>query len=451
MNRIQGLLSRLTPGARSVAHMMSGAALAQLVSLLITPIITRLYDPTEYGAMALFLSIVFVLLPIVNGRFDLAVLLPSESQRGDRDANALVDLAILLAVASCTALLALVSLSLLLGWSPWQTELGPWLLLIPATTFASSLSMTLRSFAIRQRRYARVAHIPVLQRLGTGGIQLAAGVMHWGKSGLILGAVAGPLIGLPSLFRIRRSARPQHPIPLTWRERLATMRTLAMKYRDFPKLNMPFSVLNALSLNLQNLLLSLFLPFAAVGEYAMAVTLLGLPSTLVASQVGQVYAREAAAQISDSLQARRLAARAVRGLTTVGVPAFAVVALAAPTVLPVLLGEDWSTVGFLVQALSPLFLARFVTASAAAALEVYQRSGRLLVWQCSYLIATFAIYGLGWYWGWSIVTIAWGVSLVGSPIYLALIPMAFSSIRRRNELEQSATRGETDQSGPPNR
>lgn len=444
MNRIRSSFSRLTPGTRSVAHMMSGAALAQLVSLLITPIITRLYDPSAYGAMALFMSIVFVLLPVVNGRFDLAVLLPSECEKGEREANALVDVAILLAAVCCTVLLGLIALSLWLGWSPWQMELGPWLLLIPATTFVSSLSMTLRSFAIRQRRYGRVAHIPVLQRLGTGAIQLAAGALQWGKSGLILGAAVGPLIGLPSLFRIRRSAQPEQAITPAWGERRATMRALATEYRDFPKLNMPFSVLNALSLNLQNLLLSLFLPFAAVGQYAMAVTLLGLPSSLVAAQVGQVYAREAAAQIANPVQARRLAARALRGLTTIGVPSFAVAAIVAPTVFPILLGKDWSTVGFLVQALSPLFLARFVTATAAASLEVYQCSGRLLVWQCSYLIATFAVYGLGWYQGWSIVTIAWGVSLVGSPIYLALIPMAFRSIRRRDDLVNTSRIGATD-------
>ncbi len=61
--------------------------------------ITRLYLPSDYGAMAVYTSIVAIAAAIAGGRYESAVTLPSGSEQGERDAIALVRVALTVAVA----------------------------------------------------------------------------------------------------------------------------------------------------------------------------------------------------------------------------------------------------------------------------------------------------------------------------------------------------------------
>jgi O-antigen/teichoic acid export membrane protein len=61
---------------KHVLILVSGTVIAQAISILVTPILTRLYTPEEFGLFAIFVAISSVLGSIANGRFELALLLP---------------------------------------------------------------------------------------------------------------------------------------------------------------------------------------------------------------------------------------------------------------------------------------------------------------------------------------------------------------------------------------
>jgi len=89
--------------ARHVLTLMTGTTLAQAIALAISPILTRLYAPEQFGVFALYLSIVALLAIVATGRYELAIVLPES----DVDAWHLCALALLIAAA--------VSVSTLLG------------------------------------------------------------------------------------------------------------------------------------------------------------------------------------------------------------------------------------------------------------------------------------------------------------------------------------------------
>jgi O-antigen/teichoic acid export membrane protein len=61
---------------RNVFTLFLGNAIAQGITLISIPILTRLYTPEEFGAVALFIGIVNVIAVASNGRYDMSIMLP---------------------------------------------------------------------------------------------------------------------------------------------------------------------------------------------------------------------------------------------------------------------------------------------------------------------------------------------------------------------------------------
>ena len=81
--------------ARNVLTLMTGTSLAQAIPVAISPILTRLYSPEEFGLFALYMAVAMIVSVLVTGRYELAILLP----RNEPDALHIAALAIIISVA----------------------------------------------------------------------------------------------------------------------------------------------------------------------------------------------------------------------------------------------------------------------------------------------------------------------------------------------------------------
>ena len=73
---------------------MSGTALAQAMSLIVAPVLSRLYRPEDFGIFAMYLAVLTLAAPIVSVRYELAIV-PAES---DEDAFGLLLLSCAIAI-----------------------------------------------------------------------------------------------------------------------------------------------------------------------------------------------------------------------------------------------------------------------------------------------------------------------------------------------------------------
>jgi len=135
--------------ARNVFDLMTGAVLAQIIYAAISPVLTRLYSPEEFGALALFTSIIMVVVVVFSWRYDLAVVLPEKKE----DAANLLVLSILLALfmsALSTIFILIFKNQIvdLLG----MPSLADWLWAMPICLLAISVYQPLNSYCLRKKR-----------------------------------------------------------------------------------------------------------------------------------------------------------------------------------------------------------------------------------------------------------------------------------------------------------
>ncbi len=67
---------------RNIAVLVTGNVIAQILMILTSPVITRLYTPVDFGLFTIFISIVSVLIPGVSGKYEVAMVLPKDDIQG---------------------------------------------------------------------------------------------------------------------------------------------------------------------------------------------------------------------------------------------------------------------------------------------------------------------------------------------------------------------------------
>ena len=77
------MIQRLKPKSefsKNVLTLMTGTTIAQAIPIAISPILTRIYTPEDFGVLALFVAITSIFGSIANGRYELAIMLPKKDE-----------------------------------------------------------------------------------------------------------------------------------------------------------------------------------------------------------------------------------------------------------------------------------------------------------------------------------------------------------------------------------
>lgn len=340
---------KLPAGAlRQVLTLLGGAGLAQAIALAASPLLSRLFVPEHFGVFALFASVVALIATAATGRYELAVILPAR----DDEAWQLVRLALAIALPIGLATALVVALAgEAIAAQAGAARLAPWLWLLPLAVVLSALINTLIVWANRRQAYRRIATNRIAQSAVTAGASIGLGAAGWGGPGLIVGSVLGQIAAGVLLLGDRGAGS---------RDAGASMRTLASRYGDFPRVNLPHALLDAVQASLVLALIGAAHGAAVLGAYAFALRIARAPLAMLGSSVAQVFQQRAARLAETQGDLADLARRTTLRLTLIGLP-FGLVLLAAPQLFAWAFGAEWRSAGEIARVLLPWMLLNFVT------------------------------------------------------------------------------------------
>ena len=382
--------SRATSGLlRATVTLLMGGALAQLVPLLLGPVLARLFTPQAFGVFTTFSTVAATVAVVACGRYEFALPMARDEDEA----------AVLLALCVRIGLLVLV-LSVPLAALLNMTGHLPLPRLLPLAVAAAGALQLLIMWSNRAQRFRALAISRVLQYGGAALLQVALGVALWGAARQPAGAEAAwALVIAPVISGVLAALVLVQPAPAGgWRALLPArahpgmqqaMRQVAVKFRDFPLLNTPHAFLGALQDALAVAMLVAFSGHAAAGFWGLGLRYLKAPATLVGSAVSQaLYPRLAGAQPADAQRAVRQI-MALLGAVALGL--MLVLMVAGPWLFRLVFGAAWQEAGELARALAPYIAVHFVAAPLAVVTMAWkaQRWALLLsiVGQIVFLIA----------------------------------------------------------------
>jgi O-antigen/teichoic acid export membrane protein len=371
--------------ARNVAVLAGGTALGQAVVVLASPILTRLYTPEDFGALAVYASILLVLVVVASFRYELAIPLPGD----DNTAGHLLLL----------ALAIVVGLSLLSGLGIWllgarivswvnTPNLERYLWLLPMSLLGAGIYQALSYWAIRMRAFRQIALTKLNQGLGMVLTQIGVGLLQGGPMGLVLGDVVGRVCGSGTLAALALRSERRLPNRIEWRN----LSKAAFRYRRFPLISSGGSLLNTMGLNLPPLLLAVLYGPQVAGWFALGQRVLGVPMALVGQAVAKVYLGEISRlKREDPTALRPLFRQTALRLFLLGAPLIVILVLGGPWIFAWVFGEGWRQSGVYLQILGAMFLAQFVVVPLSQTLNVLERQDLQLAWDAGRLVLTVGV------------------------------------------------------------
>ncbi len=363
-------LRRIVPRgdlSRGVLTLVAGTGVAQVIAIASSPVLTRLYSPSDYGVFSVAVSLLAVLFSVSCLSYHFAIPLPE----ADLTAANVLALCLLttLAMAFISGIilwLAGPALLALFGAS----ALGPYVLLLVLGQLGGGVVTVFTSWAVRTKAFSGIAAARLTQACTLVAVQVGLGTAGFGALGLFLGTIAGSASGSTRLARAAWRTHASSFRLVSWRGIL----TAAKRYRRFAILSTPSALLNTLGLQAPLLLLVALYGAQVGGQYALAERIVALPVALVAGAVGQVYTAEAARLARQQPSAlRTLFGRTTRSLAGTAVGPAVLIALLAPLLAGPLFGMEWQESGLIVLILTPMYYLIIMTNPTGGTLDVLER------------------------------------------------------------------------------
>ncbi len=352
--------------ARSALVVSSGHVAGYAIMLAVTPLLTRLYGPADFGVYAVYTSIIAMLGLICMASYEAAIPLPED----DPTALSLVVVALGTCVVASSAVGVFVWLAGedLLGRLQ-AGELGGLAFVFTLHLLGSGSAETFTNWFVRQRSFTPIARGRFAASTVNASVQVASAFVVGGATGLVAGSAAGAIAGggylLIHFGRSGGGFRGRSAAPIV---------STAIRYRRFPQLSMPSTVLQRTALLLPPLALAAFYDSEIVGWYGLAQRALIVPLSLIGPPLSRVYLAEASRLHREGHgQLRLLFLRtAKKQLLYAGLPLMLFV-LVAPPFFALAFGEPWREAGVYCQAVFPMLLLFIIASVLAGTLDVLER------------------------------------------------------------------------------
>lgn len=173
--------------------------------------------------------------------------------------------------------------------------------------------------------------------------------------------------------------------------------SLNVRHKSFPTINVPASLLNTGAHEIPLLILAMFFVEAVVGEFAIAMRLVILPSALMSAGMAPVFYQRASKAYQKYGHTRDVTIPSLRGLTYLALPCFLVLAISAPWAFIPIFGEGWDQAGIYVAVLSPLCFFMFIASPVSQLYFVLGKQKVFFTLHLTYFLsaaAAFTIAGL---------------------------------------------------------
>ena len=265
---------------RNTSILISGTALAQLIPILLQPILRRYFTPDIFGAYAVYLSLVGILAIISSFKYELAIILP----RTDKEAANVFFLSVLINL--------LFNILLFLVIITWRTKIlhffnlsekfSDYLYFVPLGIFFYSFYQSINNWLVRKKGFLPIS-INKFVRRGFEGFAQVLFKFAKNTHGIIYGDLIGHVANLVS--GIYQGHKRGLSLNLFSTVKLKYVTT---KYSEFPKFNVIPSFMSACSFLLPAIYLNKFFSSELTGFFDLSKLLLSIPLALISTSISNV-------------------------------------------------------------------------------------------------------------------------------------------------------------------
>lgn len=337
--------------ARNVISLVTGTALAQVINFIFTVFLARAYSTAEFGTLSIFLSIVSLVLVFSTGKYDVAMVVA----RDERDAPRLLSLGmtICMVLAVITSAAAAVIMIFDLPFYEGQ-EVHGWLLYVPLSLVLLTGGQMFWMWYVREKNFKPLAGIRVAEAISYGAFALLFKSLD--ALGLLIATLISQLVAFTALGTgiLKKGGLGRFIFPA------GELKQTALRFKEFPIVNIPQGFIEMFQLNAVVLLLSSPAGVSALGNtasviglYSLCLRVLQVPMRLIVLPVSHVFLSEASERYRNGGDLFALVRKTVLRGAFIAIPIPVVLMIAGPDLFAFVFGEQWREAGQYARILAP--------------------------------------------------------------------------------------------------
>ena len=396
----------------SVATLASGTILAQVISFVVSPVITRLYTAEDMSYFSVFSRLVMFLGVIATFRMEVAFALPKRNEH-----------------AFSLYRISLRSLFLVTGF----TLMGSWIfqfvpvsdanmhllaLFVPFGVFAYAWNNQGINWAIRLKDFKQISRSRIVQSL-TNGL-LSIGAFPFGFLGIILSSVISTLMAAMLFLKDFKQIKNHMKLFRLSGRDYAVFKS----YTEFPLINLPHALIDLV----KELFIAIFMVSAfqkeALGFYDLSFRMLKLPISIIGAAIGQVFLKKAIDLRNDGQAIYPLLTRTLLVLFGLSIIPFGLVILFGPEMFALVFGEHWREAGVYSQIMAPWLMVNFLTSPVSQVPLILNKQRGFFFMGLASTLLMIGSMTIGYWWpqrNWNLIEILSLVSITQSILLIIVI------------------------------
>lgn len=364
----------------SIIKVLSGTTFAQAIPLLISPILTRIYKPAEFGLFAIFYMVSTFAGTVATGRYEMAISLPNS----DNEADQLATVSYLMSFASGAVLMFIMIIlhEPILSMLKLR-EIGNLIYLIPISVSLTGMSQTLLYTLNRRRKFNQISGMKLVQSFSISLLCIPLAFVV-SANGLILAHVLGQMVTL--------AVYHQKNFKLSFKGvEVPAILKLVSRYKDFPFFNAPAALLDKGATLLPVLFISRTFNESITGQYGLVERSVNSPISLISFAVSQVLFERVSSNYRSKVPFYYIIKSAFFFLVFCGVPIFGLLFFFGEELFSWIFGNEWALSGQLAEILSIALLMRFVASPLSIVFVATNQLKKLIIWQTGYFVSTLCV------------------------------------------------------------
>lgn len=369
------LLSKVKKGSflYSVLTITSGTVIAQAITVLLSPVITRLYTPEDMGVLASYTAVTSILGVVAAGCYESAIVLPKTQRETNAVAYAGLGISVLLGcLITLTCIVFKQPLIHLLKFegisTGWFYALGFFVTLL-------GFDVVLNQLAIKNQHFRMIAERQVTQQISTNGIKIAIGFVRSGSLGLFFATFFGQIVKVIKMG----ISEIGYLIDVNNRPTKKDIWESVKRYKKFPLVSSWSVLLNSASTQLPVILFTTLFSSSVAGYYSLANRILSLPMSVIGSSIGTVFLSKASSVRENKNELAKITYEIAKRMFILGSLGMSVVFFYGDMLFGVVFGSEWTVSGQYAQWMSIWLLYVFVMSPLSVIYSILEHQGESLI------------------------------------------------------------------------
>ena len=368
---------------RNTSILISGTVLAQMIPILLQPVLRRYYTPEAFGAFAVYQSLIGIIIVVASLKYDLAIILPKK----DKEAANVFFLAFFLNLVfnSILFLTVIIWKKNIAEFLNLSNEFVNYLFIVPLSAFLFSFYQSINYWLIRKKGFFAISQNKFIRRGFEGSTQVASKFANLSQ-GLVIGDIIGHIANISSgIYQsVKRGLNPDHLS-------LIKLKYVFSKYIEYPKFNVIPSLMSACSYLLPAIFINKYFTSEYTGFFDLSKLVLSIPLALVATSISNVLLQRVSEKFKETQSFIKELAPIITLVLFIAIMEVVVISIFGEDLFKLFFGKEWAFSGKISKILVWSYALNFFIASFSSLFISMKKIKLLSLWQLFYFTSILSL------------------------------------------------------------